>query len=111
MNTKELQKQVEGLRTSRIVTQQRGSWKWQDAFCVAEYRARLAENGKVVWSSYSRGWKKSKPQLGSRWWDYDHGSLHNRQVQRSDAVEGLGPRFVADLERRGWRFATGGSHG
>jgi hypothetical protein len=106
MNTRELQDMVSKIKTTRIVSEQRGSWKWQDAYSVAEYRSALADNGRVVWRSYQRGYKRSKPQLGETWFDYDHGSLHNRPVARSEAIKVLGISRVRMIERRGWSFSA-----
>jgi hypothetical protein len=105
MTRNELQALVGKMSCKRIVTEQRGSWQWQDAFRVATYRATLADNGAVVWRSAWRSRKYSAPQMGRAGIDYPMYSMHNVGVTRSEAVATLGACLVKDIERRGWRFA------
>ena len=61
----------------RIVTSQKGSWKWQDAYRISTYEPHLCKNGAYVWRSVSQSSKfaitKSNPHTG-----YKHGSLNNK---------------------------------
>lgn len=65
----------------RIVTEQRGSWRWQDAFRIATYEQYTTRDGRLVWRSVDRSRKLSLPQIralglgGLR-----HGSLHHKPV-------------------------------
>jgi hypothetical protein len=54
-----------GQKTYRIVTHERGSWRWQDAYSIAKYVARRDRHGKLRWYSmnYGRRLKYSMPQI------------------------------------------------
>ncbi len=96
---------LEQLTQKRIVTAPRGSWKWQDAYRVAEYRPRKCKNGRIVWESFSRSGKYSLPQLSkSEYADLPRGSLHNWPVSRRFAVSEMGIARVTELEDSGWEF-------
>jgi len=72
------------MRIQRIVTVERGSWRWQDAFAISTYEPRVTRAGRVVWSLVAKTGKLSMPQV--RRLGYDHlpkGSLHNRPVDDS----------------------------
>ncbi|MFA5234470.1 MAG: hypothetical protein WC390_08740 [Sulfurimonas sp.] len=105
MTYTELEHRVNKLSTRRVVTEQMGSWKWQNAYRVATYKAHLAQNGRVLWVSVSHSPKYSRPQLKRKGWDsIDSGSLHNVGVKREEAVKVLGISFIWSLESRGWSF-------
>lgn len=74
---------IEAIRARRIITCPRGSWRWQDAFRVAEYAPRQTKDGRWVWENVGYLTQKaSAPQL-RRWTSYGdlpHGGLHNRPV-------------------------------
>lgn len=67
----------------RIVTERRGSWKWQDAYRIATYAPRLRANGAgYVWQSLYRGPKFAKTRAnGARWLALRSGSLHNKPAR------------------------------
>lgn len=72
-----------GSTTQRIVTHEMGSWKWQDAYCVATYEARPDRQGRLRWYSVEHGPKRSRPQLdrmGITDELTDVGSIHRRLV-------------------------------
>ena len=93
------------IQTKRIVVTQQGSWKWQDAFRIATYVAKLADNGKVVWESVSQSCKFSEPQLRARGIDYPHGGLHNQQISKEVASNFIGKAKINMIEKHGWKFA------
>jgi len=64
----------------RIVTDQKRSWRWQDAYVIATYRPHVTRDGRTVWESVSRSGRYSRPQLGDRWNRIAHGSLHHRPI-------------------------------
>ncbi len=64
----------------RIVTSEKGSWKWQNAYRIAHYRPIVTRDGRVVLRSCGRGGKYSWPQLrGNDLTKYGVGSLHNQR--------------------------------
>jgi|WetSurSiteA1Bulk_404760.scaffolds.fasta_scaffold128868_2 hypothetical protein len=75
------------LMPKRIVTECRGSWKWQDAYRVARYQMMRAQDGRLLWESVGRGPKYSLPQLSARGISLDHGSLHHQAVDRWDLLQ------------------------
>jgi len=94
------------IHTRRIVTTQRGSWKWQDAFRVVDYRARLLPDGRVLWESMGNTGKYSEPQLREMGFsNLLHGSLHNKPVSAEKAIESIGARMVQKIEENGWNFS------
>jgi len=98
-------KYIEMLETERVVTSEKGSWKWQNAYRISSYRARKAENGKIVWHCYHTSGKYSEPQLRACGLDrLTAGGLHNKQVDRNYAISIIGRKAVRALEARGWRF-------
>ena len=90
-----------------IVSECMGSWKWQNAYCVATYRPRLAKNAKVVWESVGRSDKMSQPQLIRNGWEYSDfmGSFHNQPVRRDEAIKEIGISRVRSIEKRGYKFS------
>lgn len=66
----------------RIVTSEKGSWRWQDAFRVSEYRPRRTRSGRWIWSSAGTSGKMSEPQLrrAGAFGRYHVGSAHNQGV-------------------------------
>lgn len=68
------------MTTQRIVTSQRGSWRWQDAFRIATYEARPDAAGRLRWYSTGQSGKYSSPQLRRLGVDLPHGSIHRRLV-------------------------------
>ena len=69
------------LETKRIVTRQRGSWRWQNAFAVTTYRPRQRKDGRWIWYAAQTTGKFSEPQLRRLGYDkFPSGSLHNRLV-------------------------------
>jgi hypothetical protein len=98
------------IHCQRIVTTQRGSWKWQDAFRINTYTARLMDDGRVLWETANAGNKVSEPQL--REWaksmgysSLRHGSMHNVPVSYRDAVKCLGAPRARQIENSGWAFS------
>jgi len=68
------------MSVKRIVTRPRGTWKWQDAYGVVEYRLRMTKLGRWVWTSWRTVVEKSTMSQLKRL-GYDGirlGSLHNR---------------------------------
>lgn len=68
--------------TRRIVTAERGSWIWQDAYGVVEYIPHQTRKGVWVWKSHRRiiG-KASFPQLvRAGYGDLPIGSLHHKPL-------------------------------
>lgn len=52
------------LAPKRIVTVPRGSWKWQNAYRVVEYRVHKTNKGKYIWQFHQAiTGKHSLPQL------------------------------------------------
>lgn len=106
MNYSELESKVRKMTAIKPVTEQRGSWKWQDAYRVTKFRAHLSQNGKVLWRSWSQSQKQSWPQMRREGWQpHQVGSLHNVGVPRKDAIRELGIGLVRSIEHRGWTFA------
>ena len=70
---------VANMQIKRIVTSQRGTWIWQDAFRVAIYEPGFLKSGKLVWKSIYNSQKYSRPQLRKLGWGpgSKHGSMHN----------------------------------
>lgn len=94
---------IASITTTSLVTEERGSWQWQDAYRVAGYSGRIADDGRALWSVESHSGKISLPQ--SRNYDYEYsGGLHNRPIVRREAVAQLGELKVRSLEGRGVRF-------
>lgn len=72
--------------TKRIVTSAKGSWRWQDAYRISTYEARVLKNGKTCWVSVSTTGKFSIPQLKRHGYsDLQHGSLHHKPLTREEA--------------------------
>jgi len=99
------------ITTKRIVSECRGSWKWQDAFRVAKYSAALMDDGRILWKSASHGPKLSAPQMyhniakaGPLMREWGLGSLHNAPVPYSYAVAYIGKRAANRIESHGWKF-------
>ena len=76
------------LEAVSLVTHQRGTWRWQDAYAAARYSPRLRrKRGKgkslMVWMSHGSGRKMSLPQAeraGYVWPCNTHGSLNQQPV-------------------------------
>ena len=68
--------------TRRIVTRCSGSWKYQDAFGVVQYRSARTQEGRLVWKrEYDVVKKASWPQLKRGGYaNIPKGGLHNRPV-------------------------------
>lgn len=67
----------------RVVTEQRGSWKWQDAFRLAFYEPAKLKNGKTVFRSIGRTPKFAHTRSHMwKWTRYGGGSLHHREITR-----------------------------
>jgi hypothetical protein len=67
-----------------IVTSQKGSWRWQDAYRVSSYQPRVTRDGRVILRSQYRSGKYSWPQLRRvAFFDLPAvvGSLHNARPQ------------------------------
>lgn len=66
----------------RIVSRSSGSWRWQSAYGVVEYRPIVTRDGRRVWRSHNVHVRKaSLPQLRRMGYgDLPMGSLHNRPV-------------------------------
>lgn len=99
-------KTLDQMRAVRIVTEQKGSWKWQDAYRIAHYAPVKAENGKILWRAYSHSRKLSAPQL-ARIYGNDRPemySIHNTPVSRKQAIKEIGILRVKSLEGHGWKF-------
>ena len=94
------------IKTERIVTSQQGSWKWQEAYRVSWYEARLTDDGRVLWDSVGQSGKMSQPQIDrdNSLDDVEYGSAHNKPVRRVDAVKCIGERDVKRIENHGWKF-------
>lgn len=77
-----LEKNGEEVRAVRIVTEQKGSWKWQDAYRVAWYRVRYSPRQKRhFWQSETRSGKFAMNSSNMERYDgIPHGSLHNHPV-------------------------------
>ena len=66
---------------TRIVTHERGSWRYQEAYSVAEYWPYITRDGRLVWRSCGARGKYSRPQLRRLGLDtLPHGSLHHRPI-------------------------------
>ena len=101
MNNRDM---IREIKTSTIVTAQRGSWRWQDAYKVAEYRAR-ENDGYLVWYPVRHSGKMSMPQLRAAGLAHlRRGSKIGRTVTREEAAWCIGWSGVAQLERSGWKF-------
>lgn len=73
----------------RIVTHQRGSWRWQNAYRVIRYRVRRTRDGRLIWHSDEviRG-KSSMPQLVRAGFVVElFGSLHNVELTEEECAE------------------------
>jgi hypothetical protein len=104
----QIKEAISSLRCVRIVTEGRGSWKWQDAYRQNTYGAKIRQrDGMAIWESRLVGRKYSEPQLRGigAWATTDHGSVHHQPITRDEAVEQLGGRAVQRLEgNHGVRF-------
>ena len=65
-----------------IVTRPRGSWRFQDAFAVSDYRLQPGPKGLLLWRHTGRSRKFSKPQMTrarqSGWLTWDRASVPER---------------------------------
>ena len=106
--TQQIKEAISPLQCERIVTEARGSWKWQDAYRQNTYGPKIRQrDGMAIWASRLVGPKSSEPQLRNlgAWATTDHGSAHHQPITRDEAVEQLGARAVRSLERNhGVRF-------
>jgi len=95
------------MRRKAIVTTQQGGWHWQQPYRVNTYRPRLAANGKVLWTSWSIGLKRTLRHIRENvlFEELPMGSLHNKPVTRKEALRVIGSARVRSIEKRGWRFA------
>jgi hypothetical protein len=67
-----------------IVSECKGSWRWQDAYRTAWYGIRYSPRQHChFFRSVALGRKMSGPQLSQAGIDYPSGSLHNRRVPAS----------------------------
>lgn len=79
------------LTIKTIVTCQRGSWKWQNAYRIAIYAPRQTVDGRTVWANvgYATG-KMSMPQIRRSVFNgILEGGMHNHELtpaQKSAAV-------------------------
>ena len=64
-----------------VVTEQKGSWRWQNAYRQVNYRIVRCPRGRTLyqWEACSRGPKQSEPQLRHATRDAV-GTLHHRPV-------------------------------
>lgn len=93
------------ITTESVATAPQGSWKWPNAYRATDYRARLADNGKVLWEARASTGKLSMPQIRRN--GYGHlpiGGLHNQPVPRQTAIQQKGYPAVKRIESHGWRF-------
>jgi len=76
-----------GLR--RIVSECRGSWRWQDAYRVATYRLGRGVDGALRWYVASRSCKLSWPQILRAAHDRDlpAGTIHRRAFTCGDVMD------------------------
>lgn len=67
----------------RVVTERRGSWKWQDAFRRAGYVAVQKVDGSgFYWKSVERSYKFAKLRSNAHMWrTCPDGSLHGRPAR------------------------------
>lgn len=67
-------------KVRRITTVPQGSWKWQKAYAVKEYRLTKLKSGKVAWqTSADITGKLSEPQLRRLGYsELAYGTLHNK---------------------------------
>lgn len=67
----------------RVVTERRGSWRWQDAYRIATYEPRLRARGAgYIWVSVYRGPKFAKTRANrDRYHDLRSGSLHHKPAR------------------------------
>ena len=67
-------------KVKRITPVPQGSWRWQKAYAVKEYRLTKLKSGKVVWqASADVTGKLSEPRLRRLGYgDLRYGDLHNR---------------------------------
>ena len=106
--TQQIKEAISPLQCERIVTEARGSWKWQDAYRQNTYGPKIRQrDGMAIWASRLVGPKSSEPQLRNlgAWATTDHGSAHHQPITRDEAVEQLGAAAVRRLEgNHGVRF-------
>jgi hypothetical protein len=80
---------------SRIVSEQKGSWRWQDAYRKATYAPHLTCDGRWVWKSYCRTRKFAATRATADLFRaYCRGSLHHKPVE-SVGVDDFGNQFFA----------------
>lgn len=84
-------KELVGLITHRVVTSQRGSWKWQDPLRIATYKTVLSKDGRILWKSINISPKMSKPHVRKYYPLMKSGSLHNREYKDGDEFENIEP--------------------
>lgn len=72
---------VNTLTVQAIVTRQRGSWKYQDAYGISTYAPKQTKTGKWVWEQVGTRGKWSAPQLRRNGLsDLPHGGKHHRPM-------------------------------
>ena len=75
----------------RVVTERKGSWRWQDAYRVATYRPQMSTRGVWLWKSVERSGKIACTRSTVHLWALGTGSLHNRPARHG--VDDFGNLF------------------
>ena len=78
---------------NRVVTSQKGSWRWQDAYRIATYEAHTTRDGRLIFRSLGRGDKFAATKATAGYWNkYSTGSLHNTAIVRA-GVDDFGNQY------------------
>jgi hypothetical protein len=96
---------AERIKAHAATKKQNGSWRWQQAWTITSYEARLTDDGRVIWEAKGDNGKRSYPQIRDMAKGLPHHSLHNKPVSRANAIRQIGPGRVARIEGSGWKFA------
>lgn len=73
------------LTITSLVTRQRGSWKYQDAYGVSTYQPKQTKTGKWVWESVNSRGKWSMPQIKRYQINHDFvGGLHHKPMSPAE---------------------------
>lgn len=67
----------------RITTEERGSWKYQDAFRMSTYLPSVTRDGRRILRSVNRGSKFACIKRTAHLWrQYNQGSVHNYEIKK-----------------------------
>lgn len=83
-----MQKLRNFIYVTSLVSKQRGSWKYQDAYAVATYGIKRTKDGRLVFKSMHHSRKLSLPQYNKllNKADFEIGSMHHVPINGAIAT-------------------------